>query len=67
MRIVSAALRKPTAIAGTAYIAKASVQVFGLGLKIGIAPNNDTDAIRIRRPSQNEGSDSPLRLTIRRA
>jgi len=27
-------------------------------LKIGIDPNNETDAIRINRPSQNDGSDS---------
>ena len=46
-------------------MANASVQVFGLGLKIGIAPNRETDAIRINRPSQNEGSDNPLRLTMR--
>jgi len=45
----------------------ASVQVFGSGLKIGMVPNSATDAIRINRPSQNEGSDSPLRLRTRKA
>ena len=65
MRMVSAALRKPTAIAGTQYIAIASDQVFGFGSKIGMVSNSDTDAIRISSPSQNEGSDNPLRLTIR--
>ncbi len=29
-------------------------------------PNSETDAIRISRPSQNEGSDRPLRLTTRK-
>ncbi|MGY4367188.1 hypothetical protein ACVW1A_003253 [Bradyrhizobium sp. LB1.3] len=37
------------------------------GLKIGIWPNIATDAVRIKRPSQNEGSDNPLRLTTRNA
>ncbi len=30
-------------------------------------PNIATDAIRIKSPSQNEGSDKPLRLTTRKA
>ena len=47
-------------------MAIASDQVFGFGLKIGMVSNIDTDAIRISNPSQNEGSDSPLRLTTRR-
>jgi hypothetical protein len=32
-----------------------------------MVPNSETDAIRINSPSQNEGSDSPLRLTMRKA
>ena len=43
------------------------MKVFGFGLKIGITSNIDTEAIRIRSPSQNEGSDRPLRLTTRSA
>jgi hypothetical protein len=35
-------------------------------LKIGIVPNIETEAIRISSPSQNEGSDNPLRLMTRR-
>ena len=35
--------------------------------QLGIDPNSETDAIRINRPSQNDGSDSPLRLTTRKA
>ena len=34
--------------------------------KIGMLPNIATPAIRISRPSQNDGSDNPLRLTTRR-
>ena len=37
-----------------------------MGLKIGIMPNIETDAIRIRRPSQKDGRERPLRLMTRR-
>jgi len=35
--------------------------------KIGMVPNSETEAIRINSPSQNDGSDRPLRLTTRSA
>ena len=67
MRMVSAELRKATASDGRQYVENISPSVCGFGLKIGMLPNIATPAIRISRPSQNEGSDSPLRLTTRRA
>src|SRR5215475_5698028 len=63
MRMVSAEERNATASDGRHQVENISPNVFGFGLKIGIEPNIATPAIRINRPSQNEGSDRPERLT----